>query len=443
MAMMIKEYVGHPGIEVKWHFKESMNVSESTLAAAQYAPNSLMVEHEAIHVGPTRNYTWYTREALEGSVPTWTFPYARPVIKHHNEENGDTIGRVVEVSYQEKSQLSNSGYLKLIANVPDEKGKQDIQNGLLHTVSIGAIVHEATCSICGHNIAEEGPCEHERGVEYEGKICYWMINRMEAKEISYVIVPSDKYAQVTKYWVHNKPTTSIKESFDGQKGVLDMSIPNETEQNNQVSSVKDVQEGVIIEEEGQKEGVTPEEPKAAEPEAKKDKAETEPIQEDATAKELETLKETVKTLEDKVAELEKELAAKNASLQKEVAARESLEERIISIQEAEKTELIKKVCSIKESLGLSANAEKLQSKSIEFLKESLEDLQDELSTKESVETPIVTEPEIPTQTVQNPSIAENTEENKELSVKESTVNSNTFLDDMASIMSLSMSSKRY
>lgn len=95
MAIEFREYLGATFNEHKDHPSfGSINLSESTHYSNRVAPNSLMVDIEGLHSVITRNDTFYTDEAMKKSEKYWTSPYERPVIMHHNEADGITIGRV-------------------------------------------------------------------------------------------------------------------------------------------------------------------------------------------------------------------------------------------------------------------------------------------------------------------------------------------------------------
>lgn len=48
----------------------------------------------------------------------------------------------------------------------------DIEDGTLFDVSIGFGYETAICSICGNNYFDGSKCEHRRGNEYDGQLCY-------------------------------------------------------------------------------------------------------------------------------------------------------------------------------------------------------------------------------------------------------------------------------
>ena len=210
MSIEIREYSGYEHSGVKQggviDFAEAVHCAMDTVA-----PGSLMAEIEGIHAGPTRNFNRYMDKALKDSVDSWTKPYRRPLIKHHNEENGATIGRICAVEYVTKGTRSGTPALRFTVNVPDKEAMQEMQDGRLDTVSIGVIGLDVRCSICGHSISKHGPCEeHDKGSVYGGQICYWDIYKFEAKELSYVVVPSDPYTKTLKvYFLDNQKTSAI------------------------------------------------------------------------------------------------------------------------------------------------------------------------------------------------------------------------------------------
>ena len=117
MAIEINEFVGNDFFSKTIESAKALdgvNVTEASNTQSinqNIDPDSLMVEIEAIHAYPhaTRNFTRYMPKGLKNSVPSWTNPYNRPLIKHHNEENGKIIGRVLEAKY-----IENKLYKKLV-----------------------------------------------------------------------------------------------------------------------------------------------------------------------------------------------------------------------------------------------------------------------------------------------------------------------------------------
>lgn len=119
---------------------------------------SFTVLVEAIHADmPTRNYTRYKKSSFRGAIPTWSTVYRHmPVIMYHNDYNGQIIGRVIE-AYEDKAVRSEAEGLKADAlmlriAVPDWRMENQIRNGILDSVSIGASATDVRCSICGEQL---------------------------------------------------------------------------------------------------------------------------------------------------------------------------------------------------------------------------------------------------------------------------------------------------
>ena len=404
MAIEIREYVGASMDITESAVTRPVQLGESLDGLGPVAKHSIIQTIEGIHVGPTRNFTWYTDEALKYSIPSRTKPYNRPLIMHHNEKNGKIIGRVIAATYKTHNTRSGTPALEFTCNVPDKEGIEQIKDGRLETVSIGVIAHDVRCSICGEQVEiidEEGntSCGHTRGNVYDGETCYWQIYKMEAKELSYVIVPSDIYA-------HNIKTVDaseynkqyIKESI--QEGVaLNMSEQLKESQiiNEEVKEEKEAAAAEEVAAEAEKEG------KEAEKEtAEAEKAKEENKEADEAAKEIEELK---KQLEEKDKEIES-LKAEKEAVEKELDAEKDKASKAESkladkerelkdeatLREAAETELAAAKITIRESRESELNTlrtalnkavitqESLSTRSDESIVDSIHDLKEEMAT---------------------------------------------------------------
>lgn len=175
---------------------------------------------EAIHAGPTKNNTFYQKEKLKGDsmiesgVYSWTHPYDKPMLTHHNQGSGEPIGRVVEARYAQQTSSDREGII-VVAKITDPEAIEKVLDGRYQTVSIGGETDGATCSICGQELTE-GMCDHIRGEEYEGRKCYWILNNIWFKELSFVNVPADTDAKVVDVGVpmeSKESEQSILEDF--------------------------------------------------------------------------------------------------------------------------------------------------------------------------------------------------------------------------------------
>ena len=358
MAILLREYLGSPAGEE--NTCTPMNLTEASNVLSTVAKDSIMVDIEGIHVGPTRNFTWYTEEALMGSIPSWTKPYERPLILHHNETDGKIIGRVLASHYSKTNTRSGTGALTFTCNVSDEEGKKGVKDGRLKTTSIGVIAHDVRCSICGHVISEYGECEHERGVSYNGEICYWMVHKMEAKELSYVIVPSDIYAHNIR--VYSPDKKHLTENLN-QKGASKMSDLKENMN----------AEGTVIVEDADKKDTKVKEvaPKTEETETKDETVKAETVEE---------LKELVAKLTDKIEELKDQLKVAETKANEATELKEAAEAELVTANAQLKEFAVDQVLMLREQLGRPALLkENLMNRSHESLMDSIVDLKEEMN----------------------------------------------------------------
>lgn len=471
MAIEIKEYVGHEFVSVNHTPTKLKNMTESNVET-YVDENSLMVDIEAIHSRVTRNNTYYSPECLKDSVPYWTNPYERPVIMHHNEKDGVIIGRIKSVEYKEAGTRTGTPALVFTANIGDDEGKKGIKNGTLSTVSIGVIAHDLRCSICGTNLAEEGLCEHEKGETYDGKLCYWIINKMEPKEVSYVIVPSDIYAHNLRvYEAVKKKKSEVKESVDN---IFEDLLKSTQEIVDSIQESTETQEGTQVDEEVKKDAETkaPEtekEPKADEPkeepakdeekeeeqqeapkskegkeskseESKEDESKEEDKKEEDAEEKTEEPKEDNKAKEEleaakvKIAELEKEvntLKAENEKLNNKVdnekRLKESAEAKLVEYQAKEKKALVEQVNALRATLNLPAeNEASLLESSEDTLKSTIKQLNEFTEVQKKV---------FGMQTLTSPAAVSEAKDNtakensKIQNVKESIEDSNNSIED--------------
>lgn len=428
MSIEIHEYLdgnGSMGNFVETHTNIPINLTEAN-AETNIDPNSLMVDIEAIHAIPhaTRNYTRYTESCLKNSVKGWTKPYPRPLIKHHDEKNGDIIGRVIAAEYKTSDTFSNTPALLLTVNIPNEQAKADVKNGINRTVSIGVIAKDVRCSICGkqieldedrHNIG----CEHQRGHIYGKETAYWDIHSMEPKEVSYVIVPSDMFAGNVRSYPASKSVRAVTESYEDintetkTEGEIHNMDIKEMESKLETSNKKisDLEAGL----QAMTESKATLDTKVKElEESLKDstkKIETaEKTNSDLTEK-INSLTADKTALETKVNDMTESAKEQESKMSDEIKMREGLEAELASTKEELKKSLIENLQALRKLTGKKElDAEKLNAREEASIRDSIEDLKAEMA--ESVEKKDLPAP------VSNPSLAEDTEEDKK-DVKES------------------------
>lgn len=360
---MIKEQIDKDFLSIVDGFNQHLDLSEAA-GSSVIDPNSIMVEIEGIHAAPfaTRNYTRYTPNCLKKSVASWTNPYRRPLIKHHNEEDGEIIGRICEAKYITKNTRSETPALLFTVNIPGEQAKADVKSGLLETTSIGVIAHSVKCSICGQELANGETCEHERGAIYNGETCYWDIHEMEAKELSYVIVPSDMYAKNIDIYPATASNSKVKAFAESLNQDLNLTK----------GDITDMPEDLKV--------------KLQESEAKVT----------ALTQEVTELKEAATQTSEKIAELEKtnsDLTTVKESLEQELEGlktekddltqkmteaaqmREGLEAQVAEVKAELKEALVQNFVTMREALGHSdVDVEAVKNRSEESIKDSISDL---------------------------------------------------------------------
>ena len=97
----------------------------------------------------------------------------------------------------------------------------EIDGGIKKEVSVGCAVQKNICSICGADRREE-PCGHQPGKRYGGKLCCTLLAEpTDAYEWSFVAVPAQPAAGVTKSHavrraLHLTPERAIAEMEKGE-----------------------------------------------------------------------------------------------------------------------------------------------------------------------------------------------------------------------------------
>lgn len=209
-------------INGRMQFKESAEISEkitekkeSTGGKGLEKVKALHIKIEAIHAGKTKNNTFYPSDKLKGDpllssgVHSWVYPYNKPMLTHHNQHDGEPIGRVIEAQYDGYSKSGREGIL-VTAEIVDKEAMEKVLDGRYHTVSIGAETDGALCSICGKDIIKDGFCGHWPGETYDGEKAFMLVGNVWFQELSFVNVPADQDAMVVSI---NK-ILDTQESFD-------------------------------------------------------------------------------------------------------------------------------------------------------------------------------------------------------------------------------------
>lgn len=355
---------------------------------------------EAIHAGSTLNHTHYLAEKLKGDpvkktgVYSWTHPYNKPVIYNHDTYTAAT-GRVVSAAYSDYTQAGRPGII-LIPKITDPEAVKALQDGRLLTVSIGATTDSVICSISGKDILKDGPSGYIKGETYDGKVCEWIIGDLWFEELSWVNVPADQNAMVV-----GAQSSVFLDAPGMSEESLEASLKTSESANRSLQEMFGLPEGVPITVPGlQEETALKESAEILEKEETQGMAEAENKELETTQEEIvvEGNEETAVVVEEEETEslteapveepeevvveeeapIEEEATEEDTALVEAQAEIAGLREQVASLSNELRESYIRDIL-IKSNLAdekREAYVEKLKSRTLESLRDTLEDLQD-------------------------------------------------------------------
>lgn len=153
-----------------------------------------------------RDYERFSAEALYELAEKFI---GKTVICDHNRKNENQTARIFSTKVvripsvktfdgEDLHQLTGMCYM--LKNAENQGIIDNIDAGIYREVSVGCSVSSQKCSICGAEYMG-GECPHYRGNIYEGKRCYLTLaNATDAYELSFVAVPAQPGAGVTKWY---------------------------------------------------------------------------------------------------------------------------------------------------------------------------------------------------------------------------------------------------
>lgn len=140
------------------------------------------------------------------------------IFDHDHSSRGQTA-RIYDTevrSYPERKTMDGRAYRALIGfayMVRTEENKSlivEIEGGIKKEVSVGCSVAKKICSVCGADGAKGG-CSHIKGRSYGGKLCYVTLDEpVDAYEWSFVAVPAQRAAGVTKVYGDREVNAEIE-----------------------------------------------------------------------------------------------------------------------------------------------------------------------------------------------------------------------------------------
>jgi len=146
----------------------------------------------------------FTRAALETLAGLFV---GKTGLFDHSGKSGDQVMRIYAAEVvDDPARATKSGepYASLSARVYLLRGGENealvraIDGGIKKEVSISCAVRAVTCSVCGRVYGREG-CNHKKGEAYGGVLCHAVLDGpTDAYEFSFVAVPAQPAAGVTK-----------------------------------------------------------------------------------------------------------------------------------------------------------------------------------------------------------------------------------------------------
>jgi outer membrane murein-binding lipoprotein Lpp len=202
---------------------------------------SLRAIIDATHSGRLTNDRVYPGKKMKKAVKSWIEPYAKPVLKSHNDLQ-DPIGRVIDAKYvalksgpewendyKNPSMLDGSGFIQLTTNILDKDSIEKFIDGRFNTVSTRQMIDNVMCSICGsvldtNSIWNMLGHEHTSGEKYKVKkdgekkeaeyLCYFITGDLDYTEVSVVNIPADQYSKISGLQVAKDSRNQTVQSID-------------------------------------------------------------------------------------------------------------------------------------------------------------------------------------------------------------------------------------
>lgn len=146
----------------------------------------------------------------------------RPIIVDHNPSATNQTARIYDTEViTDTAETTDYGapyvYLKGYAYMVRTADNADtitrIDGGILKEVSVSCSALRKTCSICGANLRDSA-CGHQKGETYDGKVCHAVLDGItDAYELSFVAVPAQPGAGVTKQFIIKKGGNVMEGAF--------------------------------------------------------------------------------------------------------------------------------------------------------------------------------------------------------------------------------------
>lgn len=144
-----------------------------------------------------RDFERFPLETLEKLAPMFV---GKTFILDHRWTAENQMARVYRTEVQRREDRSHAilaGCYMLRTDATADSIAA-IEGGILKEVSVGCAVSRMVCSVCGED-AYARACAHIKGHTYDGETCvYDLLDPLDAYELSFVAVPAQRGAGVTK-----------------------------------------------------------------------------------------------------------------------------------------------------------------------------------------------------------------------------------------------------
>lgn len=156
----------------------------------------------------------------------------KTVISDHMWKSGNQVARIYATEVISGIGTTKNGeqYNQLIAHcymLRTESNKDliaEIDAGIKKEVSVGCKMASAICNICGADNRKTW-CDHYPGKTYDGKYCFFLLkNAKDAYELSFVAVPAQPNAGVTKSYGAQKPKDQEEEQKQVNTETQDLTL---------------------------------------------------------------------------------------------------------------------------------------------------------------------------------------------------------------------------
>jgi len=169
-----------------------------------------------------RDFERFSIDALKALIPLFA---GKTGIADHNMSSHNQKARIFKTWLEEdstKKTLAGESYTALKAKaymlITEENREmiEQIEGGIKKEVSVGCSMGSMTCSVCGKDMKSH-ECKHQKGKHYGKKLCHGILSdAKDAYEWSFVAVPAQKNAGVTKSFIcqqTEKATADVSFSY--------------------------------------------------------------------------------------------------------------------------------------------------------------------------------------------------------------------------------------